>query len=81
MFQANVNNYTSTQQQNMSTLWCMQNLDITCFVHGLSTLNNQNSESACPLILTNKLTRISSYTLCYLGSRKEKEQQMVTAEF
>lgn len=45
----------------LSTLWCMQNLDITCFVHRPNILNNQNSEYACPLILTNKLMRISSY--------------------
>lgn len=32
-FQANVNSQTSTQWQNMSTLWCMQNLVINCFVH------------------------------------------------
>lgn len=80
MFQANVNNRASTQQQGMSTVWCMQNLDITCFVHRLNILNNQNSEYACPLILTNKLMRIYSYTLCCLLSSKEQEQQMLAGE-
>lgn len=73
MFQANVNSQTSTQWQNMSTLWCMQNLVINCFVHRLNILNNHDSEYVCPLTLTNQLTRISSYTLCYLVSRKEEK--------
>lgn len=79
MFQANVNNHTSTQWQNMRTL-CMQNLDIIYFVHRFSILDNQNFEYVCSLILTNTLTRISSYTLCSLVSRKEQEQQMLAAQ-
>lgn len=55
MFQANANNYTSIQWQNMSSLWVHGEFDIICLIHSFNILNNQNSDYVCPLLLTNEL--------------------------
>lgn len=75
MFQANANNCTIIQWQNICSL-CEHgefryNLG---FFQSLNILNNQNSESVCPLLLTNEFLSISSYTVCCLARKKQQQK-------